>query len=91
MPSRMARSAPLLVAVFVVSFLAAFPATSFSQSANSMPASESFAVDGMEIALGPPPDNADVPLDTTITVDAVASAALDDLRLAPDTPIGRMY
>lgn len=45
----------------------------------------------MEIALGPPPDNVDVPLDTTITVDAVAPAALDDLRLSPDTPIGMVY
>ena len=45
----------------------------------------------MEIALGPPPNSTNVPLDTTITVDAVASAALEDLHLTPDVPIARVY
>jgi len=45
----------------------------------------------MDLTLGPPPNATDIPLDTTITVDALASAALNDLHLNPPVPFAREY
>lgn len=45
----------------------------------------------MDVFLGPPPNSVDVPLNTAITVEAVASAALDDLQITPEVPIAGVY
>jgi hypothetical protein len=81
----------LLAVVFVVSFLTLFLAIFFSQSAHSTPSSYGLILNGMDISVGPPPNSTNVPLDTTITVDALASAALNDLHLAPEVPIASRY
>jgi len=88
--SKKLRFVLLLVAVFSVSFLTGFLAIFISQSAHSTPPNYLSAINGMDIVLGPPPNSKNVPLDTTIIVDALSSAALDDLRLAPEVPISRV-
>jgi hypothetical protein len=44
----------------------------------------------MDFSLGPPPNSTNIPLDTTITVEVLASAALNDLHLTPEVPIARV-
>ena len=80
----------LFVAVFVVTFAAVFLAVALTQTANAMPPRSTLSVDGMSITLGPPPNTTNVPLDTTITVDALATAPLNDLQLFPPVPIARI-
>jgi len=77
----------LLVAVFLGAFVAAFLAISLTQSAYSAPSQSLVGLNGMDITLGPPPNSTDVRLDTTITIDAVATAEITDLRLTPEVPI----
>ena len=83
--------AALLAAVFALSFLTVFLTIFFTQSAHSSPSSYLLNVDDMEIRVGPPPNSTNISLDTTITVDALASAALSDLQLVPEVPIARVY
>ena len=85
------QTALLLMAVFAGSFLTGFMAIVLTQSAYSIPVSTVTAHDGMEISLGPPPNSTNVPINTAISVDAVASAALNDLRLTPGVPFTRAY
>jgi len=89
--SKKLRMAPILALVFSASFLTVFLGIFFTQSANSTPSSSVSLVGSMDITLGPSPNSSSVPLDTTITVEAVASAALDDLHLTPKVPIARVY
>jgi hypothetical protein len=44
----------------------------------------------MDFTIGPKPSATEVPLDTAITKTALSSAALDDLRLAPEVPISHV-
>jgi hypothetical protein len=77
----------LLVAVFLSSFTAVFLAIFLTQSAYSNPSQYQLSLDGMDIMLGPPPNSTNIRLDTTITIDAVATADIIDLRLTPEVPI----
>ena len=81
----------VLASVFAISFLAVYLSIFFTQSGHSMPSSYDPQLPSMDIALGPPPNSTNIPLDTAITVEAVASAALNDLHLTPKVPIGRVY
>jgi hypothetical protein len=83
--------ATLLAAVFSVSFATMFSAVLLTQPTHSTPAHYVLTIDGMEITLGPPPNSTEVPIDTTITIDALASAALNDLHITPDVLIARVY
>lgn len=89
--SRKLRLALILAAVFSAAFITVYLSIFFTQSRNSTPSSFVSTLDSMEIALGPPPNSTNIPLDTTITVDALASAALNDLRLTPEVLIVRVY
>ena len=89
--SKKLRLALILAVVFSASLLIAYLAIFLTHSAHSTPSSSVSTLDGMDIALGPPPNSTNIPLDTTITVEAVASAALDDLHLTPEVPIARVY
>jgi hypothetical protein len=77
----------ILVVVFVLTFLTLFLVISNTQSAYSTPGSYASAVNDMTITIGPKPNSTDVPLDTTITIDALSSATLNDLHMAPDVTI----
>ncbi|MBN1245291.1 hypothetical protein JXA31_06830 [Candidatus Bathyarchaeota archaeon] len=77
----------ILAAVFVLTFLTVFLVISITQSAYSTPDNYASGVDSMTITIGPKPNSTDVPLDTTITIDALSSAALNDLQIAPEVPI----
>jgi len=77
----------ILAAVFVLTFLTVFLVISSTQSAYSTPDNYASGVDSMTITIGPKPNSTDVPLDTTITIDALSSAALNDLQIAPEVPI----
>ncbi len=81
----------VLAAVFVITFIATYLSIFFTQSGHSMPSSYLLQINNMDIALGPPPNSTNIPLDTAVTVEAVASAALNDLHLTPEVPIGRVY
>ena len=81
----------ILAAAFSVLFLTVYLAIFLTQSANSKPLSAVSIIDNMEIALGPSPNSTNVSLDTAITVDALASAALEDLQLTPEVRIARVY
>jgi hypothetical protein len=85
--SKKMRAALILAAVFVYKFLTVFLVISSTQSAHSTPDFYVSEADGMTVTIGPKPNATDVPLDTTITIDALSSAALDDLRMAPEVPI----
>ena len=85
------RTGLLLLAVFAASFLFVFFPILLTQSAYSTPSNYILMHQGMDLTLGPPPNATGIPLDTTITVDALASAALNDLQLNPPVPIARVY
>ena len=79
--SKKTRAALILAVVFASTFLAVFLVISLTQSAHSTPDSYASGVDGMTVTIGPKPNS------TTITVDALSSAALNDLRIVPEVPI----
>jgi hypothetical protein len=80
-----------LAAVFAASFLTVFLVIFFTQSTYSTPSSYVSVINDMDITVGPPPNSTNIPLDTTITVDALASASLNDLHLTPEVPIASRY
>jgi hypothetical protein len=88
--SKKMRAALILAGVFVFTFLTVFLVIFLTQPAHSTPDSYVLEGDGMAITIGPKPNSTDVPLDTTITIDALASAALNDLHLTPEVPIARV-
>jgi hypothetical protein len=88
--SKKVQAALILLAVYALTFLAVFLAISLTQSAYSTPDNYISDVGGMDFTIGPKPNATDVPLDTAITIDALSSAALDDLRLSPEVPIARV-
>jgi hypothetical protein len=85
--SKKTQAALMLTAIFACTFIATLLAISFTQSAYSTPDHYTADVAGMDFNIGPKPNATNVPLDTTITIDALSSAALDDLRLEPEVPI----
>lgn len=54
------------------------------------PSQQVLLVDGMSITVGPPPNSTNVPLDSKITVDALASVDLKDLHMTPEVAIARV-
>jgi len=80
-------AALILAAVFASTFLTVFLVISLTQSAYSTPDNYVSAVDSMDITIGPTPNSTDVSLDTTITIDALSSATVNDLHTAPEVPI----
>jgi hypothetical protein len=89
--SKKLRMALVLALAFSASFTAAYLALFLTQTGHSTPASYLSTINGMDLGLGPPPNATNVPLDTAITVEAVASAALNNLHLMPEVPIARVY
>ena len=85
--SKKMRAALILAAVFASTFLTVFLVISSTQSAYSTPNTYLSEVGGMDITIGPKPNATDVPLDTTITIDAFSSAELNDLNTTPEVPI----
>jgi hypothetical protein len=85
--SEKTKTALILTAIFACTFVATFLAISLTQSAYSTPDHYTSDVEGMDFTIGPKPNSTDVPLDTTITIDALSSASLDDLHLTPEVPI----
>jgi ABC-type oligopeptide transport system substrate-binding subunit len=85
--SKKMRTAFVLAAVFASTFLTVFLVISSTQSAYSTPDTYVSVVNGMDITIGPKPTATDVPLDTTITVDAFSFATLNDLHMTPEVPI----
>jgi len=77
--------------IFAITFLIVFLSITLTQSAYSTPISFSSTINGMEITVGPPPNSTNIPLDTTITVDAFASASLEDLRMTPEVKFSNIY
>ncbi len=82
--SKKQHTALRLAVVFSASFLIVFLTILLTQSAYSTPSSYVSIINGMDITLGPPPNSTNIPLDTTITVDALASASLNDLHVTPE-------
>jgi len=72
-----------IIVGFSVSFFVIFFLISFTQSAYSTPTKTNSVFNQMSILLGPPPNSTNVPLDTTISIDTVASASLNDLNIIP--------
>jgi len=85
--SKKMRMTLILAAVFAFTFLAVFLVISNTQSAYSTPNTYLSEVKGMDITIGPKPNSTDVPLDTTIIIDALSSATLDDLDTTPKISI----
>ena len=79
-----------LITGFSIVFIVTFLTIQFTQSAYSTPGKDVLAIEGMHIILGPPPNSTNIPLDTTITIDTLASAALNDLRLTPEVLISHV-
>lgn len=77
--------------IFAITFLIVFLSITLTQSAYSTPISFSSTINGMEIIVGPPPNSTNIPLDTTIIVDAFASASLEDLRMTPEVKFSNIY
>jgi hypothetical protein len=85
--SKKMRAALILAAVFAFTFLTVFLVISSTQSAYSTPDNYLSEFEGMDITIGPKPNATDIPLDTTITIDAFSSAELNDLNTTPEVPI----
>jgi hypothetical protein len=85
--SKKLHAALLLAVVFSASFLTVFLAILFTQSAYSTPSHAILIVGSMEITLGPPPNSTNIPLDTTIIVDTLNFADVNDLHITPEVPI----
>ena len=60
---------------------------SFTQSAYSTPTKTNSIFNQMSIALGPPHNSTNILLDTSISIDTVASVSLNDLNIIPDLTI----
>lgn len=86
-PTKM-RLVLILVVVFVSTFFIVILIISSTQSAYSTPDNYILEVEDITITIGPKPNSTDVPLDTTITIDALSSAALGDLQTTPELQIG---
>jgi hypothetical protein len=85
--SKNMRAILILAAVFASTFIIVLLVISSTQSAYFTPDTYLLAVEGMDITIGPKPNATDVPLDTTITIDAFSSAALNDLQITPEVSI----
>ena len=85
--SKKMRTVLILAAVFTSTFLTVFLVIASTQSAYSTPDSYVSEYEDMDITIGPKPNATDVPLDTTITIDAFSSAELNDLPTTPEVPI----
>jgi hypothetical protein len=85
--SKNMRAALILAAVFASTFLIVFLVISSTQSAYSTPDNYLSEFEDMDITIGPKPNATDIPLDTTITIDAFSSAELNDLHTTPEVPI----
>ena len=81
------RTALLFAVVFLSTFFATMFIITITQSAYSTPDEYDTTVENMVIKIGPKPNSTDVPLDTTITIDALSSAALDELQTTPEVSI----
>ncbi|MFB3888600.1 MAG: hypothetical protein ACE14S_03850 [Candidatus Bathyarchaeia archaeon] len=77
----------LLGLVFSATYIAVFVAILFTQTQYSTPSSSALDIHGMDIKVGPPPNSTNVPVDTTITVDALATATLSDLHTTPEVAL----
>jgi hypothetical protein len=80
-----------LIAVFSAIFITLLLTILFTQAANSTPSQYVFEHNGMEIKLGPPPNSTDIPLDTTITIDALATATITGFHVTPEVPMTRSH
>ena len=72
--------------IFFLSFFATFLLISLTQCAYSTPPHNTIIFNQMSITLGPSPNSTNIPLDTTITIDAMASASLTDFYTIPYEP-----
>lgn len=88
--SRNMRAALILAAVFASTFIIVFLVISSTQSAYSTPDTYVSVAGGMDITIGPKPNATDVPLDTTITIDAFSSATFNDLQITPEVSIANI-
>jgi hypothetical protein len=88
--SRNMRAALILAAVFASTFIIVFLVISSTQSAYSTPETYVSVAGGMDITIGPKPNATDVPLDTTITIDAFSSATFNDLQITPELSIANV-
>jgi len=89
--SKKLRLALLLVALFSISFLAVLLTISLLQSAHSKPPTSILDINGMKITVGPPPNSTNIALDTTISIDALASAILNNFQISPEVLIDHQY
>ena len=80
----------ILIVIFALSFFIAFLLISLTQSAYSTPSQTTIIFNQMSITLGPAPNSTNIPLDTTISVDTIASASLTDLYTIPDEKFGHI-
>ena len=74
----------IFIVIFAISFSTLFLLISITQSAYSIPSQTTIMVNQMSITLGPAPNSTNIPLETAITVDTIASASLNDLIIIPD-------
>ena len=73
----------ILIVIFAISFSVIFFFVSLTQTAYSSPSQTTILFNQMSINLGPSPNSTNIPLDTVITVDTIASASLTDLYTIP--------
>ena len=73
----------ILIVIFAISFSVIFFFVSLTKTAYSSPSQTTLLFNQMSINLGPSPNSTNIPLDTVITVDTIASASLTDLYTIP--------
>lgn len=80
-----------LIMGFIIVFLASFSGTYFSimltQSAYSVPSEGLLQIGETSVSVGPQPNSINIPLDTVIIIDTVASARIEDLDIIPKISI----
>jgi hypothetical protein len=77
----------LFVVAFLVFFVFVFLTIISTQSAYSKPSNSVLVINGMDVTLGPAINSTNVPLDTTITIDAFAAATVNGLHITPEVVI----
>lgn len=75
------------ILVFLISFFGTYFSIILTQSAYSIPSKGLLQIGEISISVGPEPNSINIPLDTVVIIDTVASAQIEDLNIRPEIPI----
>jgi hypothetical protein len=72
------------IIVFLISFFGTYFLVILTQSAYSTPSKGLLQIGDISVSVGPEPNSSNIPLDTVIIIDTVASAQIENLNITPE-------